>query len=205
MKKKNSTTKNSKVLVSNYLSLFDHIALHLATGAYTPTKAFSAPMALYFGLVSSLPHENASTDSIVLKQFISNENDEKSLILFPEGATTNGKCALLRFSTLPAVISDNLQPVVISITRPSFVNINVSVLGSKHIFEIFWFLFVPFTKFEYKLLEVIKRSEDESNETLMSRVETSISQELKISTSNITKNDKEEYKKKIFLGVSRKC
>jgi len=35
VEKKNSTTKNSKVLVSNYLSLFDHIALHLATGAYT--------------------------------------------------------------------------------------------------------------------------------------------------------------------------
>jgi len=44
--------------------------------------------------------------------------------------------------------------------------------------------------YNIRLLEVIKRSEDESNETLMSRVETSISQELKISTSNITKNDK---------------
>lgn len=41
-----------------------------------------------------------------------------------------------------------------------------------------------------RLLEVIQRSEDESNETLMSRVEIAISQELNISTSNITKNDK---------------
>lgn len=47
-------------------------------------------------MVSSIPHENASTESIVLKQFISNASDEKSLLLFPEGATTNGKCALLR-------------------------------------------------------------------------------------------------------------
>lgn len=56
----------------------------------------------------------------------------------------------IRFSTLPAVISDNLQPVVLRITRPSFVNINISVLGSKRISEVFWFFFVPFTKFEYK-------------------------------------------------------
>jgi len=37
---------------------------------------------------------------------------------------------------------------------------------------------------------VIQRSNDESDEALMSRVEKAISQELNISTSNITKNDK---------------
>lgn len=42
----------------------------------------------------------------------------------------------------------------------------------------------------FRLLKVIERCEDESNETLMSRVEIAISQELNISTSNITKNDK---------------
>jgi len=56
----------------------------------------------------------------------------------------------IRFSNVPALISDNLQPVVLTVTRPSFVNINLSVLGSKNISEIFWFFFVPFTKFEYK-------------------------------------------------------
>jgi len=35
VEKENSSTKNSRVLVSNYLSLFDHIALHLSTGSYT--------------------------------------------------------------------------------------------------------------------------------------------------------------------------
>jgi len=44
--------------------------------------------------------------------------------------------------------------------------------------------------YKIRLLDVIERSEDESNETLMSRVEISISQELNIPTSNITKNDK---------------
>lgn len=33
--KENSVSKNCKVLVSNHLSLFDHIALHLETGAFT--------------------------------------------------------------------------------------------------------------------------------------------------------------------------
>lgn len=56
---------------------------------------FNAPIAKFFGLVSSLPHENAATESIVLKQFMSNEQD-KSLLLFPEGDSTNGKIALLR-------------------------------------------------------------------------------------------------------------
>lgn len=42
----------------------------------------------------------------------------------------------------------------------------------------------------FRLLKVIERSEDETNEALMSRVEVAISLELNISTSNITKNDK---------------
>ncbi|KAL4149566.1 hypothetical protein QTP88_003493 [Uroleucon formosanum] len=201
VEKNNSSIKNSRVLVSNYLSLFDHIALHLATGSYAPTTEFSTPVALYFGLISTLTNDNITTESTVLKQILANDN-EKTLLLFPEGASTNGKCALLKFSNVPALISDNLQPVVLTITRPSFANINLSVLGSKNFTEILWFFFVPFTKFEYKLLEVIQRSEDESNETLMSRVEIAISQELNISTSNITKNDKEEYKKKYILELA---
>lgn len=201
VEKENSSIKNSRVLVSNYLSLFDHIALHLATGSFAPTTVFSRPVGLYFGLISTLTNDNITTESTVLKQFLANDN-EKTLLLFPEGASTNGKCALLRFSNVPALISDNLQPVVLTITRPSFANIKLSVLGSKNFTEIFWFFFVPFTKFEYKLLEVIQRSEDESNETLMSRVEIAISQELNISTSNITKNDKEDYKKKYFLELA---
>lgn len=48
--------------------------------------------------------------------------------------------------------------------------------------------------YNFRLLKVIKRSEDESNETFMSRVEVAISQELNISTSNITKNDKVLFK-----------
>lgn len=201
VEKENSSLKNSRVLVSNYLSLFDHIALHLATGSFTPTTVFNAPVALYFGLVSTLTNDSLTTESTVLKQFLANDN-KKLLLLFPEGASTNGKCALLRFSNVPALISDNIQPVVLKITRPPFANINLSVLGSKNIAEIFWFFFVPFTKYEYKLLDVIQRSEDESNRTLMSRVEIAISQELNISTSNITKNDKDEYKKKYFLELA---
>ncbi|CAH1713864.1 unnamed protein product [Aphis gossypii] len=202
VKKENSSLKKSRVLVSNYLSLFDHIALHLATGCFTPTTLFSTPVALYFGMISTLINDNVTTETSILKQFLV-RNNKQSLMLFPEGASTNGKCALLKFSITPALISDKLQPVVLTVTRPSFVNINLSVLGSNNISEVFWFFFVPFTKFEYKLLEVIQRSNDESDEALMSRVEKAISQELNISTSNITKNDKDEYKKKYFLELAK--
>lgn len=56
---------------------------------------FKAPMAKMFGMVSTFSRENAVTESIILKQFMSNEPDE-SLVLFPEGDSTNGKRALLR-------------------------------------------------------------------------------------------------------------
>jgi len=36
--KKNSAPISSRVLVSNYLSLFDHIAMHLAIGTFTVCK-----------------------------------------------------------------------------------------------------------------------------------------------------------------------
>jgi len=52
-------------------------------------------VALYFGLVSTLTNDNLATESTVLKQFLAND-DKKSLLLFPEGASTNGKCALLK-------------------------------------------------------------------------------------------------------------
>jgi len=52
-------------------------------------------VALYFGLTSTLTNDNTTTESTVLKQFLANDN-EKTLLLFPEGASTNGKCALLR-------------------------------------------------------------------------------------------------------------
>jgi hypothetical protein len=35
IEKENSASKNSRVLASNSLSIFDFIALHLVTGAYT--------------------------------------------------------------------------------------------------------------------------------------------------------------------------
>lgn len=56
---------------------------------------FSAPIAKIFGMVSTLPCGNAATESSILKQFMSDESD-KSLLLFPEGDSTNGKRALLR-------------------------------------------------------------------------------------------------------------
>lgn len=59
-----------------------------------------------------------------------------------------------RFSTLPAVVSDKLQPVVITIERPSFANISMSVLGATNYMEIFWFFFVPYTTYEYKYVNI---------------------------------------------------
>lgn len=56
----------------------------------------SDPLAFFFGMVSLSPYNNAATECAVLKKFVSNENDENSLVLFPEGASTNGKCALLK-------------------------------------------------------------------------------------------------------------
>lgn len=35
VEKENSASKSSRILVSNYLSLFDHIALYLAYGTFT--------------------------------------------------------------------------------------------------------------------------------------------------------------------------
>lgn len=35
VEKKNSVSKSSKILVSNYLSIFDHIAIYLAYGTFT--------------------------------------------------------------------------------------------------------------------------------------------------------------------------
>ncbi|XP_050536031.1 lipid droplet-regulating VLDL assembly factor AUP1-like [Daktulosphaira vitifoliae] len=199
VEKKNSVPKKSQVIVSNHLSIFDHIALYLVTDSFTPTKKLSGSSALFFGLLSLLNNDNVASESSIIKQFLSTG---KSLLLFPEGTTTNGKYALLKFATSTSIICDKLQPIVITIKRPYLSNINFSVLGCSQFTEIFWFFFVPFTKFEYKILPVVERLKDDSNETMMSRVEIAISQELKISTSNFTKSDKAEFEKKYLLELS---
>lgn len=52
-------------------------------------------MAKMFGMVSTVPRGSTATESVVLKQFMSDEPDE-CMVFFPEGDTTNGKRALLR-------------------------------------------------------------------------------------------------------------
>jgi hypothetical protein len=54
-------------------------------------------------MVSVKPHDMTAVNGLVLKNFISDENDEKSLLLFPEEASTNGKYALLRYTTICCV------------------------------------------------------------------------------------------------------
>lgn len=64
---------------------------------FQPTKMLSDPFAFFFGMVSLSPYNNTATECAMLKKFVSNENDENSLVLFPEGAPTNGKSALLKY------------------------------------------------------------------------------------------------------------
>lgn len=50
-------------------------------------------------MVPVKPRDITATDGRVLKEFISDENEVKSLLIFPEEASTNGKYALLRYTT----------------------------------------------------------------------------------------------------------
>ncbi|RZF36960.1 hypothetical protein LSTR_LSTR004648 [Laodelphax striatellus] len=193
----NERDNSAKVIISNKITCLDNIAIYLTSGAIT--WDLPSPLAWALGVLDTTDGRKPIVSKIKSKL----ENHTDSFLLQPEEATTSGRVGLLKFAPWSAKVSDTMQPLVIQVWRPRAMETSADVLGASTFFNVFWFLFTPFTVFKLKYLPAISREPNESDEDLLGRIQSSIASELCVSATKHTAADKAEYEKLYLLECRR--
>ncbi|OAD62891.1 Ancient ubiquitous protein 1 [Eufriesea mexicana] len=186
--------KQSRIIITNNVSVLDHFALYKATQALTPT-IWEIPTAMSNALGLQMM-DMSSKEALIanMKQFLSTSNC--NIAIQPEFGITNSRVALLKFNSWPFTIEASVQPVAIKAWRPEFIPIHLTSLASRWWIDVFWFMFVPYTVFTFKYLK-IKQNPD--CEVLVREVEKDIATCLGLQTSSHTVSDKIEFEKRYIM------
>ncbi|XP_023220700.1 ancient ubiquitous protein 1-like [Centruroides sculpturatus] len=182
------------ILISNHVTVFDHIAIDLISPCVL-SVTWELPQFLQY-VLGFKKHERSGEylDS-------SHRKDSKnSVLIFPEGATTNGQRGLLKFVNWPISSNEYIQPIILKVYRPAGVNISPSIIGSSWYSDLFWMFFVPFTWFDIKYLPVMIRKDEQFSEEFSLSVQTIMAQELNVIPTSYTVNDKNDYAKRLLTA-----
>ncbi|XP_076364809.1 lipid droplet-regulating VLDL assembly factor AUP1 homolog isoform X6 [Tachypleus tridentatus] len=192
--------RSVKVIVTNHVSMLDHLAVDLVLPCVLP-GVWDLPKKLNWALGIKDFGVKQGRDVLIqnVKRYL--RDSDLPVIVHPEGATTNGRKGLLKFSTWPFSLDHPVQPIVIQVNRPLGFKIAVSVIGSRWWSDLFCFLFVPFTLFTLRYLPVMTKHTEEDFEEFTKRVQVSMAKELGIVATNFTCADKVDHAKRI-LNVS---
>ncbi|XP_060783902.1 lipid droplet-regulating VLDL assembly factor AUP1 isoform X2 [Neoarius graeffei] len=191
--------KNVKLYVSNHVTQFDHNIINLLTSCHTPLLEGPSGFVCWargfmeLGTVTGSRAELAQT----LRGYCAVPG-ALPLLLFPEEDTTNGRAALLKFSSWPFSVADTVQPVALWVKRP-FIAVNVP--ESSWLTELLWTFFVPFTVYQVRWLPPVQRH-DESHQEFAKRVQELMATEMGVVATRITKADKAEHIKRKRHTVS---
>ncbi len=145
------TKSTTKVIISNHITNIDHLAVDLVLPCIVP-GVWDLPKFLNWGLGFHDFGVKQGRDVLIenVKSHLNLNENPIPILSYPEGATTNGRVGLLKFSSWLFTLDLQMQPIFIRATRPPPINISTSVLGSRWWSDLFWFLFVPFTIFNIK-------------------------------------------------------
>ncbi|XP_070540728.1 lipid droplet-regulating VLDL assembly factor AUP1-like isoform X2 [Ptychodera flava] len=194
--------RDAPVLVTNHISPLDHLAVDLVFPSIMPS-VWDLPWALMWALGYRDMGAKRGREVLIQKAKEHCEENSVPLLTHPEGATTNGKKALLKFSTWPFSLDQPVQPIVITVKRP-LIGINTSTLGSRWWQDVFWFFFSPFSVFHLRVLPVMALAEPESVDEFTKKVQGLMAKELNMVTTNYTSADKVEYAKKVLFTPPRR-
>jgi hypothetical protein len=111
----------------------------------------------------------------------------RPLLIFPEGATTNGK-GLFRFDPFAFALGAPVQPVAIRIRRKF--PIRVSLLHAAYTKDLLWNLFCPVTEIEFTVLPAPQWTAGEHPAAFAERVRQTIARELGVPATPYTQRDK---------------
>ncbi|KAK3918638.1 Lipid droplet-regulating VLDL assembly factor AUP1 [Frankliniella fusca] len=189
--------ESAQVIVTNHISMLDYIPIHLLSGCVTPGR-WDAPSAWALSLKSW-----GHGDTLLANVRAHLSNSDTPVLVQPEGATTSGTTGLLKFESWPLETVTRVQPAVIRVWRPAMADIAVTVVAASELWDIFFYLFVPFTVFTVRYLNVVELRKDETPAHCMERIEAAIAQDLGVRTTKFTAKDKMEYEKRYLAELYR--
>lgn len=186
---------NVNILVSNHISCFDSIAIEALIPCWRLPRESKIPSWVCWLFKFKNPSVPWTNDMEVLHNAASNV----AYAFYPEEETTNGKVGLLKFSKSPFRFKDALvQPIVLLSHRPSFMPVNVSYIHSSFWSDLFWILFIPFTRYHISFMPARKTPDKEEGvEEFVKSLQKDMAYVLGIGATNLTAQDKKEYIKRI--------
>lgn len=188
-----SRDKNTKLYICNHVTEFDHSIINLLTPCSTPQLEGSTGFVCWArGFMEVHPGSGQGPIGESLQRYCSTDGT-LPLLLFPEEDTTNGRTALLKFSSWPFSLTDSIQPVALRVTRPL---IALSTPDSSWLMELLWTFFSPCTVYHVSWLPPVSRQDGESTQEFANKVQELLACELGVVSTKLTKADKAEYVKK---------
>lgn len=138
----------SKVIVTNHVTNFDHLAVDLVHPCIAP-GVWDLPKFLNWTLGFRDFGVKSGRQSLIsnVKAYLSSSDDVVPILTHPEGATTNGRVGLLKFSTWPFSLDYPVHPIIITVNRSPIIKVAPSIIGSRWWSDLFWILMSPWTTF----------------------------------------------------------
>ncbi|NWX58425.1 AUP1 protein, partial [Promerops cafer] len=184
----------TRVFIANHVTPFDHNVVSLLTSCNTPALSGAPGFICWSRGFMELGVTGSRAELVdSLKEYSAHQGNPP-LLLFPEEAATNGRAGLLRFSSWPFSILDEVQPVALQVRRPL---VAVSVADSSWITELLWTFFVPFTVYQVRWMPSVPRRADEPSEDFALRVQELLAMELGVVSTRITAADRTEHMKRL--------
>ncbi|KAL2305518.1 hypothetical protein Nmel_007506 [Mimus melanotis] len=184
----------TRVFIANHVTPFDHNVVSLLTSCNTPALSGAPGFICWSRGFMELGVTGSRAELVDSLKEYSAQQGNPPLLLFPEEAATNGRAGLLRFSSWPFSILDEVQPVALQVRRPL---VAVSVADSSWITELLWTFFVPFTVYQVRWMPSVPRQADERVEDFALRVQELLAMELGVVSTRITAADRTEHMKRL--------
>ncbi|KAF8569920.1 Ancient ubiquitous protein 1 [Paragonimus westermani] len=161
-------------IVSNHVTLFDHLMICLLQECITPHQHvlhwYSTFMDIKDDPVSELIGQTM-------------QKGTKPVLLFPERSPTNSPDHLLMFDPTMFESVEKVQPLALKVYRPFPIKLVEYPLIWYQ--ELLWHFFVPFTLYQFEYLDPMSRLPDESAADFADRVRAEIARALNVLRSDI--------------------
>lgn len=122
------------------------------------------------------------------------ERDPTPVVIYPEGATTNGNVGLLRFSSFIFSLGRPIHPVGVKYS-PAFGFIPFHSIMPNYTFHMFLVGFQPFVLVDIHVVPRQEKTPEETAEAFAERVQKQIASAINVSPTSYTASDKSKLRK----------